>query len=91
MGTWGIAKDMAKLNEENLSKLSRKGMFQKLKDYGSGSAKRVYTFKKATPQIIESIRKAKELENLQIRKRGLILGGVCLTLALILLWVTLTF
>jgi hypothetical protein len=89
MGTWGIAKDMAKINEENLSKLSRKGMFQKLKDYGSSSSKRIYTFKKSTPELLKEIRETRAAENLQAQKRRILLGSICIVVAVLLFWVVL--
>lgn len=48
---------MAKINEENLSKLSRKSLYEKLKTRGSKSKGKVYRFKKATPEMLAHIRK----------------------------------
>jgi len=56
MGTWGIARDMAKLNEENLSKLSRKRMFTRLKEQSQNPKGKVYLFKKASKEQIKLIR-----------------------------------
>ena len=91
MGTWGIARDMAKLNEENLSKLSKKGMYEKLKTRGSKSKGKIYKFKKATPEILKAIREKRILENQQLRKKKIILGSICGIAAILLLWITLTF
>ena len=73
METWGIARDMAKLNEENLSKLSRKGMYTILRERSSKSRNKTYRFNKATPEIILAIRKKMEVENLAMRKRNRII------------------
>ena len=52
MGTRGIARDMAKLNEENLSGLSRKGMYAGMKEFGSKVKGKIHTFKNATPELL---------------------------------------
>lgn len=69
----GVAKDMAKLNEENLSRLSRAGMFDKLKTRGSKSKGKAYRFKEATPELILEIKKKRLFEDTQIRKKQTIL------------------
>ncbi len=81
MGTWGIARDMAKLNEENLKKLSRKGMFQKLKERGLKS-KKVYRFKQATPETLRAIKQKMQLQNLAIRRRNIGIGVFSLTIVI---------
>ena len=57
---------MAKRNEENLSKLSRKGMYEKLNQYGSYSKKKVYKFKKASTEQLQAIRKRKIAEKVAL-------------------------
>lgn len=86
MGTWGIARDMAKLNEENLSKLSRKGLYAKLKERGSKSNGKIYKFKKATPQALDAIRQKMEVENKAYNKRRLKIIIGCLIFGLFLFW-----
>lgn len=90
MGTWGIA-NMTKLNEENLSKLSRKGMYEKLKTQGSKSKGKVYKFKKASPEILRTIRKRRQLENNELKRKKAILASFCVIFGIVLLWITLTF
>ena len=86
MGTWGIARDMAKLNEENLSKLSRKGMYAKLKERGYKSNGKIYKFKKATPQLLEAIKQRRLVENQAYNKKRLKIILGCAAFALFLLW-----
>lgn len=73
MGTWGIAKDMAKLNELNLSKLSRAGMYERLKNRGSQSKGKRYTFRRATPESIATLREKLQAEYKAIKKRRITL------------------
>lgn len=75
MGTWGIARDMAKLNEENLSKLSRKGIYKKWIMHGSYSKKKVYQFKEAPPDLLRSIRERKAAENRSLRNKKIVLAS----------------
>ena len=86
MGTWGIARDMAKLNEENLSKLSRKGMYAKLKERGSKSTGKIYKFKKATPQILEEIKQRRLIENQAYDRKRIKIIFACGAFGLLLLW-----
>ena len=73
MGTWGMA-NMTKLNEENLSKLSRQGLYAKLKERGLKSKGRIYTYKKATPEILETIRtKRAQEERIYLKRRNILL------------------
>lgn len=90
MGTWGIARDMAKINEENLSKLSRKGMYEKLKGATYKSNGRIYKFKEATPEVLEAIRVKREAENKAYNKKRLKLIIGCIAFGLFLLWLTFT-
>ena len=76
MGTWGIALDMAKQNEVNLSKLSRKGMFSKLRAYGNGTNGKIYRYKKATPALLKSIRVRKEQARKLFIVKQLVLGTI---------------
>lgn len=91
MGTWGIARDMAKLNEENLSKLSRKGMYTRMKELGSKSKGKTYTFKKATPEILRAIRLKRQADNEQAKRKRFILASGCVLFAVVLFWITMTF
>jgi len=90
MGTWGIARDMAKLNEENLSKLSRKGMYTRLKEFGSKSKGKIYTFNKATPELLKAIRLKRQAENEAARRKRIVIGSACVLFALVLFWATMT-
>jgi len=81
MGTWGIARDMAKLNEENLSKLSRKGMYERLKTKGSKSKGKIYKFKKASPEILRAIRAKRAIENQETKKRKMLILFSCSVVA----------
>ncbi|WP_436517680.1 hypothetical protein [Ekhidna sp. To15] len=81
---------MAKLNEENLSKLSRKGMYSRMKELGSKSKGKIYTFKKATPEILMAIRQKRQAENQASKKKRMIIGSACVFFALILFWITMT-
>lgn len=74
--SWVMAKDMAKRNEENLSFLSRKGLYDKLKDATYQSAKRVYKYKNATPEMLEAIRSHHIAENHKIRIKKIVLFGL---------------
>ncbi len=76
MGTWGVALDMAKKNEENLSKLSRKSMYKKLSQHGSYTKNKVYTFKNASPELLESIRLKKARENRTLLVKKILLASV---------------
>ena len=86
MGTWGIARDMAKLNEENLSKLSRKGAFAKLKELGSKSKGKTYRFKQATPEVIEAIKQKQQADNIAYEKKRKRILLLCATIGILLLW-----
>ena len=69
----GVAKDMAKLNEENLSRLSRPSMFEKLKSRGSKSKGKVYLFKESTPELILEIKNRKLREIKRSRKKQILI------------------
>jgi len=79
MGTWGIARDMAKRNEENLKKLSSRSkwnqvsMYQKYIERGSKSRGKFYEFKESDPELILSIRHKMLLERAQTRRRKILL------------------
>lgn len=76
MGTWGIARDMAKRNEENLSLLNEKSIYSKLKGWRSSSSNRVYTYKKSTPELLASIREHQQAANRRLRTKRLIFLGL---------------
>ena len=79
MSTWGIARDMAKRNEENLKKLSSKskwtqiGLYEKYMERGSSSRGKTYSFKESKPELILSIKNKMLLEKKQARKRHFLL------------------
>lgn len=77
---------MAKINEENLSKLSRKGMYEKLKGATYKSNGRIYKFKKATPEVLEAIRLKQQADNEAYNKKRLKLIIGCAAFGLLLLW-----
>ena len=87
MGTWGIARDMAKLNEENLKKLSRKGMYDKLKARGFNSPIKIYRFKKASPEVLKAIREKMKAQNLAIKRRNRVLGIISCAFVLTLVFI----
>ena len=82
MGSWVIARDMAKLNEENLNRLSNPGMFEKLKTRGSRSRNKVYQFKQATPEAIKAIQQKMHLENIATRNRSIVFAIVSLSIVM---------
>ena len=91
MASWIIAKDMARINEENLSKLSRKSMYARLKEMSSKAKGKKYTFKKATPEILKAIRQKRITENQIAKKKRIIIGLSCISFGIILFWITMTF
>ncbi|MFY0601049.1 MAG: hypothetical protein JXR03_15340 [Cyclobacteriaceae bacterium] len=64
---------MAKKNEENLSRLSRDGLYQKLKDFGTSKSRRIYKYNEATPEMLEEIRSRHTAENKRIRTKKIAL------------------
>lgn len=82
---------MAKLNEENLSKLSKKGLYEKLKTRGSKSKGKIYRFKKATPEMLAEIRMKLVLENKNLLRRNIVIGSICFTIAVFLFWLIFNF
>lgn len=60
--SWQIAKEMARMNKENLDKLSRTSLKTKLQDRRYKNTK-PYKYKKATPELLASIRKFHQAEN----------------------------
>jgi len=60
--SWQIAKEMARMNEENLARLSRTSLKTKLQDRRYKNTK-TYKYKKATPELLASIRKFLKTEN----------------------------
>ena len=88
MGTWGIALDMAKRNEENLSKLSRKGVYKKIVTKGSnGKKKKIYRFKTASAEQLQAIRKWKIEDNIKLRNKKIALAfAIVITLVSITIY-----
>ncbi len=78
MGTWGIARDMAKINEENLAKLSRKGLFEKLKSATYKSRRKIYQYRKSDPALIKAIQERYREDNQSLLVKKLILGVILL-------------
>lgn len=86
MGTWGIARDMAKLNEENLSRLSSsRGVYKEYIKHGS-IGKKVYKYNESTPEMLAAIRSFKLVENRRILRRQIILGVICAGLFVASMW-----
>lgn len=73
--SWMIAKDMAQLNAENLSRLSHKGF--KARFNGSKKAKKHYQDKHASPELLIAIRHHHIQHNKKVRlKRTVLLIAV---------------
>ncbi len=88
--SWNIAKEMAKINEENLSKLSRKGLYEKLKDSSYKSRRRIYRYKKASQDQLTSIKTELTLQNLQSRRKRVMLMSVLIAIMVISFMIILT-
>jgi len=82
----GVAKDMAKLNEENLSRLSRQGMFEKLKSRGSKSNGKPYHFKKASSEVILEIRNKTQIAQAQVLRKHILLFMLSIPITIGLLY-----
>ena len=89
MGTWGIAKDMANRNAENLARLSKsRGVYKEYVKHGS-SGKNIYQYNESTPEILESIRATRIEENKRIMKKQILIGLFCSGLFIALIWILL--
>ncbi len=88
--SWNIAKEMARINEENLSKLSRKGLYEKLKDSSYKSRRRIYRYKKASQDQLTSIKTELTLQNLQSRRKRVMLMSVLIAIMVISIMIILT-
>ncbi|MEP0368727.1 MAG: hypothetical protein ABJN36_11930 [Cyclobacteriaceae bacterium] len=78
--SWQIAKEMARINKENLDKLSRTSLKTKLQDRRYKNTKS-YKYKKGNPELLASIRNFHKAENRKsLIKRSLlfliIFGGM---------------
>ena len=79
MGTWGIARDMAKRNEENLKKLSsrsrwsQKSIYRGYLETGSKAEKKAFSFKKSTPEFLTEIKEKRSIERKRAAKKQALL------------------
>jgi len=71
--SWNIAKEMAKINEDNLAKLSRKGLYEKLKDATYRTRRKSYRYKKASQEQLANIKTNLTQQNLQSRRKRILL------------------
>lgn len=91
MGSWGIAIDMAKRNANNLARLgSRRELYKDFVQHGDSKNKKIYKFKTATPELLESIRIERALENEKARVKRRVLGVVCLLAFIAIIYAVMT-
>ena len=87
MGTWGIAKDMATRNAENLARLSKgRGVYKEYVKNGSSSQKTIYQYNESTPEMLAAIRAYKAAEKHRNLRNQLIIGLFCVGLFVAAFW-----
>jgi|GEM_PF-3317218 len=93
MGTLGIARDMAKRNEENLSKLSGGNLYDKLKNATYKTRRKKYLFKKSNPKLLKGIKDQLIEENQRAKRKRIILitSLAAVSIVTIILMMNLTF
>lgn len=91
MGTWGIARDMAKRNEENLSmKKGRSHLYKQFVQLENGK-KTLYRYKKASPVVIGQIRRKMQDDQARSKRNAIILGTICGLMFITIIWAALSF
>jgi hypothetical protein len=87
MSTWGIAKDMAARNAENLARLSKgRGVYKEYVKHGSSSEKNIYKYNESTPEMLAAIRAYKVAEKRRNLRKQLIIGLFCMGLFVAAFW-----
>ena len=84
-GGIGFVRDAMERMAQNRANLKKKSVYKDFVDYGSGE-KKVYKYKKASPELLDSIRESKIHENDRLRKRNWILIAICTAISIIGLW-----
>lgn len=77
MSTFGIAKDMAKLNENNLQKLrGGRSAYKRLVGLDDGT-RTIYQFKEASEESLKAIRIKMAMDNARSKRRSVVIGTIC--------------